>query len=424
MSIFNKEISELTYSDLAAFLDSNTPECQYVDYKKDFPSDLAKSVAAMANSIGGLVLIGIKTVGEVDNQPGLPGEISGINNPEQLTNKTEKKCGNLIYPPILPETAALQLPDDSSKFVFVVRVQPSQIAPHWYEDNSQQFVPIRVNDFTVKRRFTRGVTPEELEALRGRRKPLVERYHRLKERASERCLMRKLLEKAKVELEDCERSLGRSAPPQVLRNIALAIVEVFVSPEFPYAPIASMEEIMEITKGICSYTNLPAGNLRTAHETAYLFASPESRSFWEITKWGSVHASTPLSFNPESATINIYHCFQKLSEAMATATHLFRTQHYMGRIKANVKVSRSNFRLFFDYGSAEDHDAKQCPDLEFNFDSEFFTSEMADANCVKAIFRELLYCLGFGYSERFQDLIDLYYQKHLEISKGLEKFFK
>ena len=65
--MFVGNLADKSYGDLIAFLEQDLAEGVRLDDKSAFPGNLAKTLAAMANTDGGLILIG---VGEDDNRPG------------------------------------------------------------------------------------------------------------------------------------------------------------------------------------------------------------------------------------------------------------------------------------------------------------------------------------------------------------------
>ena len=54
MHLYSAAIASITWADVERFCLQGTAENAYLDYKKDFPNDLAKTIAAMANTLGDL----------------------------------------------------------------------------------------------------------------------------------------------------------------------------------------------------------------------------------------------------------------------------------------------------------------------------------------------------------------------------------
>jgi len=96
-----------------------------------FPTDLAKYVVALANSAGGIILIGIRA-NQTTNEPE---EIVGIDLCEGLEEKVINICESNIKPRIIPEVKVCPFKSDENlpeedKAVILIRVPESPIAPH------------------------------------------------------------------------------------------------------------------------------------------------------------------------------------------------------------------------------------------------------------------------------------------------------
>ena len=67
--LLSMELEEISYSDVVEFCLEGKPEGIHLDYKREFPDDLGKHIAAMANTLGGMILIGVD---EEDERPKAP----------------------------------------------------------------------------------------------------------------------------------------------------------------------------------------------------------------------------------------------------------------------------------------------------------------------------------------------------------------
>ncbi|MGH8659370.1 MAG: AlbA family DNA-binding domain-containing protein [Gammaproteobacteria bacterium] len=136
MRLITAPIASLTWQDVLDFCGLDLPEGATIDYKRDIPTKLGQTVAAMANTDGGIVLIGIDedrtTTRPVLPPLGLP-SIRGV--PERITNL----CISNITPPLVPEMAVV--PDSSdTKVVAVIRVPQSHQAPHAVARNTKVYL--------------------------------------------------------------------------------------------------------------------------------------------------------------------------------------------------------------------------------------------------------------------------------------------
>ena len=62
--LYDRPLEDLGIADIEAFVKQQHKESEILDYKEAWPKDLAKVIAAMANTQGGLILVG------VSEQPG------------------------------------------------------------------------------------------------------------------------------------------------------------------------------------------------------------------------------------------------------------------------------------------------------------------------------------------------------------------
>ena len=115
-NIFGKKLAEVTIDDVKAFCQKQNKEGINLDYKKDFSSSkkIAKTIAAMANTLGGWVIIGVDDDG--DDKPKLP--VEGIDWDKQLSLRVTNLVIDNISPPALPIVHVCD-PDKKNK-TFVV----------------------------------------------------------------------------------------------------------------------------------------------------------------------------------------------------------------------------------------------------------------------------------------------------------------
>lgn len=164
MHLYSKPIASVTWDDVDRFCQQAIAENTYLEYKEDFPNDLAKSIAAMANTLGGLILIG---VAETDaGKPKLP--IAGIAADRGIEERVLNTVLDTMSPPVIPEIATC--PNSASDRVLVViRVPQSENSPHALHRNSSVYI-----------RTGKRTKPEDLadldriDWLRGRRKKAEE----------------------------------------------------------------------------------------------------------------------------------------------------------------------------------------------------------------------------------------------------------
>ena len=133
-SIYHKPINAISWGDIESFCEQRTPEGHLLDYKQDFPRRLENTIAAMANTWGGLILIGVKEDKETKPQLPLEGIAFERGLPDQVTNTD---LGN-ITPAVLPEIG-VATSEDGSKAIIIVRVHPSHQTPHAIRQNTRVY---------------------------------------------------------------------------------------------------------------------------------------------------------------------------------------------------------------------------------------------------------------------------------------------
>ncbi|MEV4374612.1 ATP-binding protein [Nonomuraea sp. NPDC049637] len=88
------------------------PEAPTVEYKADMAQSIAAAVAALANTYGGLVLVGVS-----DRRV-----ITGVK--EKTIEAVAEHCHSKIEPPWVPDIVPVPMDDGSGRFVLVLRVAP------------------------------------------------------------------------------------------------------------------------------------------------------------------------------------------------------------------------------------------------------------------------------------------------------------
>lgn len=97
-------------------MEQNLPEGFTLEYKEAYTPRVVDSVAAMANTYGGLILVGVTDGVGADRLVGV--------DPDAVTTQIVSSCHDRIEPPWEPEVVAVPL--DSGRSVLVVRVDPAR----------------------------------------------------------------------------------------------------------------------------------------------------------------------------------------------------------------------------------------------------------------------------------------------------------
>ena len=104
----------MTYDRIEDLVKQNLPESLTLEYKADFSKGVAESIAAFANSYGGIILVGVL------DTPG-PDRIVGVR--EDAIVQIVNSCRSRLEPPTWqPEVIPVSIPGSDGLFVLVVRV--------------------------------------------------------------------------------------------------------------------------------------------------------------------------------------------------------------------------------------------------------------------------------------------------------------
>jgi len=135
MPLFKRPHGQLVWDDVKKLLDQEAPENELLDYKRNCPSRIEPTIAAMANTYGGDIVIGVDE--KADGTPEAAAAVRGVANAANLKQSIEQKNFN-IQPPILglfvevvpiPESEHPDGRDDSA--VLVIRIPQSDLLPHF-----------------------------------------------------------------------------------------------------------------------------------------------------------------------------------------------------------------------------------------------------------------------------------------------------
>jgi predicted HTH transcriptional regulator len=129
MSIWQKPVDAITFNDVKAFCTS-TPrprEGPRLDFKVAIPKHLANLLSAYANTLGGMLVLGVET--DKGNEPKWPPP--GLADKPGISEQITQICNQAVAPP-LSVSISPNLPNaqNPGTVVVVVRIDESPEAPH------------------------------------------------------------------------------------------------------------------------------------------------------------------------------------------------------------------------------------------------------------------------------------------------------
>jgi len=134
--LYTKAITEISWEDIVEFCNQRTPEGACLDYKRDFPKNLEKTIAAMANTLGGIILLGVAE--DDQTKPVFP--LEGIPFQRGLSERVTNIILTNITPPIFPEIQPYRNSDDKSKAIVLIRIPQSHQTPHAISNNTKVYI--------------------------------------------------------------------------------------------------------------------------------------------------------------------------------------------------------------------------------------------------------------------------------------------
>ncbi|MGO8786320.1 MAG: helix-turn-helix domain-containing protein [Terriglobia bacterium] len=163
--LFTDALDSLTITEILAFLcldlaeDKRPREGQRIDFKLDLPQDIGKDVAAMSNSDGGLIFIGVNADKAKQN---VPVAADGVNLGVDAKARVTDRILSTVSPRPDFDIVAWRK-ETSSRDLLLIRVRPGPWPPYQYSQGPTVTEPVRIAD-TI-----RQATVAEIEGLFGRR---------------------------------------------------------------------------------------------------------------------------------------------------------------------------------------------------------------------------------------------------------------
>src|SRR5215213_5915166 len=113
MSLWHKPLEELDFADVEAFCQQIPPprEGHRLDFKVSMPTHLERLLSAFANTLGGIVILGVE--GDARNEPIWPPR--GLPDSPGISEQIQQKANQAIYPALEVEISRnLQNPRNPS----------------------------------------------------------------------------------------------------------------------------------------------------------------------------------------------------------------------------------------------------------------------------------------------------------------------
>jgi hypothetical protein len=134
--MFNNLLPQTTFDDVQTFC-QQFPEGVRVEYKSDLVQ-IDKIVASLANTVGGLFVVGVRT--DNRNMPVFP--IEGIPAKKGIEEQVTQIAHTAIQPGLTPDVHVVDIPGKIGRVVVVVKVAESVDAPHAVDGGTRVYVRV------------------------------------------------------------------------------------------------------------------------------------------------------------------------------------------------------------------------------------------------------------------------------------------
>jgi len=132
--LYTKKIKEITHKDITDFCNEQIRENISLDYKVAIDTSISKTIAAMANTWGGLIVIGAE---DDDSKPSLP--LRGVEFKEHLREQINNIILGNITPPVFPEIQVCPSEDNKTALI-VIKVPQSNTTPHAIRGSTRVYI--------------------------------------------------------------------------------------------------------------------------------------------------------------------------------------------------------------------------------------------------------------------------------------------
>jgi len=370
--MFTNPLSQAEYSDVEVFCNT-FGEGVRVEYKSEMIKEIPKIISAFANTLGGIIVIGVET-DKVQNKVTV---INGIYNKAGIEEGIINGSLQGIYPSVIPEVKILEIPGKKNKILVVIKIHESIEAPHAIQNSTRVY--IRTGSVSE---------PYELSEI-GRIEYMLKR--------------REKPEKLREELEIA--ALNRAGI--FLGGFgSTPYFYVSISPVFPYQPLISLDELYSFCNsiGYGAVENLYINNPDRITDGVCKFrGNQENFLYREINHYGLLFACETIhkvesrwqsvgSEKDKRLYVNFAHFVQTSGRALKLAQMFYRKCGYLGNLEIKIKVLNvgNEYLLYNEESFPQDDGFKAIDNTTFSLATimtEDISSKLADiiTSCMRNI---------------------------------------
>ncbi len=416
MDILTKPITAFQFNDIVEFCQNGHPEGIQIDYKKEYSAKgLEKHFAALSNTRGGVIIIGV----EEDKKIGKPISWEGIEDKAQLIERAYQESCNIT--PIPSIKIHKTNPDKKGKVFILIRVLEGNKTPYYVQNDSNIWIrtgnisnPIDISS----PEWTELLVGKQEKALRARSNYLLladDVYKLALIREEKRRL--NLIAEAKRKEDGSERNYYQK---QLGEGVSMCIITI--QPYFPREAFAKPKEIID-KKHEFAYRDglpgdnqepIPEGTLNFQHNyTGYI----ECQQFYSK---GLIYNNLDILRVDESGKKVIYlsRVASRVFIILRTARNFYNLFGYQGVLKLNISLSELvdiHFRKivpngFIDWDDDNEENLLQDYSWEFDLNTIVLNNGEKYKEFFYTLMREIYWNLG--YRELSDQLIDQFIKEN------------
>ncbi len=337
--MFNKPLDQIQYSDVENFC-KIFPEGVRVEYKREIPKSIPKAISAFANTLGGIIIIGVEAEKVGNKVVAIP----GIDKEDGIEEGIISSALIGIYPGIIPEVKIIDIPTQPNKVIVIIKVHESIEAPHAIENSKKVY--IRTGNFSSPEDLTEIDRIEYLLKRRGKQEQLREQ----------------------IKLEARSRVDGLlNTPPLVLDSF----FEISVSPYFPYQPLVTLENLYSSLEQISQSLFSVRDSGRTINGLCKFYGNSADFNYTEINHYGLIFQRKALrkiesrwiaaGVREENKKKFIYfgHIVIYIAKVLKFASSFYEKVGYGGNLQIEVQLHRiaNESLMYADNGFPEEYRA-------------------------------------------------------------------